>query len=280
MIIFVATICIAAAAFFLATVTFQITQRLFERYKDRYHVQSLEQVTDMFIVIDDGQRRILSLATFVFFGAVGLLFSPIAAIVLAFVGALGPTVYIRYLKQQRVEKFEHQLADALVNIAGAMRSGFTFRQAMNEVATNAHAPLGQEFKVFGRELQLGTSLDEALDHLAERVGSAELDLFVSASQIALKVGGNVAEMFDKLAATLRERFRLEGRIRTLTAQGKLQGYIIGFMPILVWVGFDYFRPDLTRPMLQHWFGYAVILLIVVMELLGALVIRRIVQIEL
>jgi tight adherence protein B len=276
----VATLCIAGSAFFLVVVTAQIFGRIVERYKDRYQVQSLEQVTDMFIVIDDGQRRILSAATTVLFGALGLLLSPIAAVVLAGVGALGPTLYIRYLKEQRVEKFEHQLADALVAIAGAMRSGFTFRQAMNEVAQNAHAPLGQEFKVFTREMQLGTSMDDALDHLAERVGSGELDLFVSASQIALKVGGNVAEMFDKLAATLRERFRLEGRIRTLTAQGKLQGVIIGMMPIFVWVGFDYFRPDLTRPMLQHWFGYAVILLIVVMEALGALVIRRIVQIEL
>lgn len=278
--ILLATLAVAGAAFFLFVVTQQIAARLYERFKDRYHVESLEQVTDMFIVIDDSQRRILSLATTVLFAALGLLVSPIAAILLGFAGAFGPTYYIRYLKQQRVEKFEHQLADALVAIAGAMRSGFTFRQAMTEVATNAHAPLGQEFKVFTREMQLGTSLDDALDHLAERVGSAELDLFVSASQIALKVGGNVAEMFDKLAATLRERFRLEGRIRTLTAQGKLQGVVIGLMPIFVWVGFDYFRPDLTRPMLQHWFGYAVILVIVAMELLGALVIRRIVQIEL
>ncbi|MCC6806833.1 MAG: type II secretion system F family protein [Deltaproteobacteria bacterium] len=278
--IILVTLAICGAAFFLTTVTVQIFSRLFERYRERYHVESLEQVTDMFIVIDDGQRRVLSLATMALFFSLGLLLSPILAVILALVGLIAPSFYLRYLKQARVENFDHQLADALVAIAGAMRSGFTFRQAMTEVAANAHAPLGQEFKVFTREMQLGTPLDEALDHLAERVGSTELDLFVSASQIALKVGGNVAEMFDKLAGTLRERFRLEGRIRTLTAQGKLQGVIIGLMPIFVWAGFDYFRPDLTRPMLQHWFGYAVIILIVVMELMGALVIRRIVQIEL
>ena len=280
MILVFASIATIAAAFFLATVTLQIFGRVLAVYKGRYQVESLEQITDMFIVIDDPQRRILSAATAVLLFAAGLFISPIAAVILALAGAIGPTVYLNYLKQQRIEKFEHQLADALVAIAGAMRSGFTFRQAMNEVAQNAHAPLGQEFKVFGREMQLGTSLDDALDHLTERVGSAELDLFVSASQIALKVGGNVAEMFDKLASTLRERFRLEGRIRTLTAQGKLQGIIIGLMPVFVWVGFDYFRPDLTRPMLQHWFGFLVIGIIVVMELLGALVIRKIVQIEL
>ena len=278
--IILVTLAICGAAFFLTTVTVQIFSRLFERYRERYHVESLEQVTDMFIVIDDGQRRVLSLATMALFFSLGLWLSPILAVILALVGLIAPSFYLRYLKQARVENFDHQLADALVAIAGAMRSGFTFRQAMTEVAANAHAPLGQEFKVFTREMQLGTPLDEALDHLAERVGSTELDLFVSASQIALKVGGNVAEMFDKLAGTLRERFRLEGRIRTLTAQGKLQGVIIGLMPIFVWAGFDYFRPDLTRPMLQHWFGYAVIILIVVMELMGALVIRRIVQIEL
>jgi tight adherence protein B len=280
MILVLAALATIGAAFFLATVTLQILGRLLTSYKQRYQVESLEQITDMFIVIDDGQRRILSAAAAVFLFAAGLFISPIVAVILGITGAVGPTFYLGVLKQKRVEKFEHQLADALVAIAGAMRSGFTFRQAMAEVAQNAHAPLGQEFKVFTREMQLGTSLDDALDHLTERVGSAELDLFVSASQIALKVGGNVAEMFDKLAATLRERFRLEGRIRTLTAQGKLQGVIIGLMPIFVWVGFDYFRPDLTRPMLQHWFGFVVIGIILVMELLGALVIRKIVQIEL
>jgi tight adherence protein B len=86
-------------------------------------------------------------------------------------------------------------------------------------------------------------------------------------------------MFDTVGATIRERFRIEGRIRSLTAQGRLQGIIMGIMPLIVWLGFDSVRPDLTRPMMQHWFGYAMVALVLVMELLGALFIRRIIAIK-
>ncbi len=266
-------------SFLVLRLAVETSRRAIAEYRRRYHVDSLEQLTDLFLVLSERQLRnagaILGLCAL----AAGLFLSPVFAITFGIAGLVAPTLYVRRLRSQRLERFEHQLADALAAIAGAMRSGMTFRQAMGEVAQHAHAPLGQEFRVFVRELQLGTSLDDALNNLSERVGSQELELFVSAAQIALKVGGNVAEMFDKLAATLRDRFRIEGRIRTLTAQGKLQGVVIGLMPVIVWVGFDYFRPDLTRPMMEHWFGFAVVLTIITMEVLGALVIRRIVQIE-
>ena len=93
------------------------------------------------------------------------------------------------------------------------------------------------------------------------------------------LGGNLAEMLDTLSRTIRERFRIEGRIRSLTAQGKLQGIIMGLMPVLVWLAFDALRPDLTRPMMRHWFGYAMVGTVIVMELLGAFFIRRIIAIR-
>jgi tight adherence protein B len=278
MIVLVA-LALGAMAFMLLRISVAFSREAIAEYRRRYHVETLEQLTDFMLVLDTRQQRWMGLFVGVLFFFIGLAFAPVLAVVLGFAGLATPTLYVARMKSQRIERFEHQLADALQAISGAMRSGLTFRQAMAEVAQNAHAPLGQEFRVFVRELQLGTSLDDALDSLAGRVGSQELDLFVSSSQIAIKVGGNVAEMFDKLSSTLRERFRIEGRIRSLTAQGKLQGVVIGLMPIVVWVGFDFFRPDLTRPMMQSWFGYGVVLIIVLMELLGALFIRRIVEIE-
>jgi tight adherence protein B len=259
---------------------YSVLSRAIQTYKTRYMVTSLDDISDMVLVLEPRQQLSLQLFAAAVGAVTGVLLGPVFVLVVGGLGYFAPAFYISYAKRKRIERFDHQLADALQSISGALRSGLTFRQAMNEVAQNAHAPLGQEFKVFVREMQLGTPLEEALDQLAQRVGSTELELFVSASQIAMKVGGNVGEMFDKLAGTLRERFRIEGRIRTLTAQGKLQGVIIGLMPITVWLGFDYFRPDLTRPMMQHWFGIVIVALVVIMELIGALIIRRIVQIEL
>jgi tight adherence protein B len=278
-VIVLAALAFTVMAYLLGRLTVVFVRAGVEEYQRRYHVETMEELTDFLLVIEPAQARKAGWVLGIFTVISLFLASPILALVSGAVAAWLPSFLVARLRARRVERFEHQLADALTTLSGAMRSGLTFRQGMGEVASLAQAPLGQEFRVFMREMQLGTSIEAALDNLSERVGSQELELFVSAAQIALKVGGNVAEMFDKLASTLRERFRIEGRIRTLTAQGKLQGVVIGAMPIFVWVGFDFFRPDLTRPMMEHWFGLFIVLVILTLEVLGALVIRRIVQIE-
>ena len=160
-------------------------------------------------------------------------------------------------------------------MASALRAGMTLQQAMEEVSKTALAPLGQEFGLTIRQMRLGTGIDEALEQLSLRVGSLDLKLVTTAIHTARTLGANMAEIFDTLAHTIRDRFHLEGKVRTLTAQGKLQGYVMGAMPALVWIGFDWVRPDLTRPMLQHWFGALVVLVVIVMELVGFYFIRRI-----
>ena len=147
------------------------------------------------------------------------------------------------------------------------------------MARTANVPLSQEFALTVREVRMGTSQEDALENLAARVDSEDLALVVTAINTAKTVGGNMAEMLDTLSNTIRERFRIEGRIRALTAQGKLQGWIIGAMPALVWIAFDAVRPDLTRPMMHHWFGYSMVALVVVMELLGAFLIRRVIAVR-
>ena len=275
-----AVLFVVGAVFFASVVATQVFARSFGRYQERYLAESLTDLSDMFLFIEARQLGLVGLALMALGASLSLVLGPVVGIVGAALGLLSPPLLVRFYKQRRLENFDKQLPDALQTLAGAMRSGLTFRQAMAETAATSPAPLSQEFALFSREMQLGTSIDDALTHLGERVLSQELDLFVSAAQISLKVGGNMSEMFDGMSATVRERFRLEGRIRTLTAQGKLQGVIIGLMPILVWLGFDFFRPDLTRPMLHHWFGVGLIATVAVMELCGALVIRHIVRIEL
>lgn len=270
----------AGAVFFLGTLVASVLSRAFEEYKERYLAKQVSDLSEMFFFVGPEQLVILTLAVTAIGAALGfLLFGPVLTVVLTLLGFATPTLLVGFYRVRRVKLFERQLVDALVGIASAFRAGMTLYQAMEEVAKSANAPLSQEFALTVREVRLGKSQEEALENLAARVDSEDLALVVTAINTAKLVGGNMAEMLDTLSNTIRERFRIEGRIKSLTAQGKLQGIIIGAMPLVVWVGFDWVRPDLTRPMMQHWFGYAMVALVVVMELVGAFLIRKVIAVR-
>ncbi len=270
----------AGAVFFLVTLIVAVLRAAYAQYEERYLAKKITDLSEMFFFVGPRQLFILTVAVTAIGGTVGLLlFGPVLTLILVLLGVLSPTLLVRFYRHRRVKLFERQLVDALVGMASAFRAGMTLYQAMEEIARTAEVPLAQEFSLTVREVRLGKSTEEALENLAGRVESDDLRLVVTGINTARSIGGNMAEMLDTLSATIRERFRIEGRIRSLTAQGKLQGIIIGAMPLFVWIGFDLVRPDLTRPMLQHWFGYAVVGTVVVMELLGAFFIRRVIAIR-
>jgi tight adherence protein B len=128
-------------------------------------------------------------------------------------------------------------------------------------------------------VKFGVAFEDALVNMARNVGSDDLDLVVTSANIARQLGGNMAEMFETIAATIRERFRLEGKIQSLTAQGKLQGWIVASLPLALGLVINSMRPDLMQPMLAHWFGWILISAILIMETLGIFFIRRIVNID-
>jgi tight adherence protein B len=186
---------------------------------------------------------------------------------------------IRYYRTRRIKKFNVQLVDALQAMANAFKAGLTFPQAIEHVSKEAAPPLSQEFGLFVKEVKLGVPLEEALINMGRRVGSDDLELVVVSTNIARQLGGNMAEMFETISATIRERFRLEGKIDAITSQGRLQGWVVASMPAVLGMVLNYMRPDLMEPMLNHVFGYVLVLAIVIMEILGLLIIRRIVNID-
>jgi len=119
-----------------------------------------------------------------------------------------------------------------------------------------------------KEVKLGVPLEEALINMGRRVGSDDLELVVVATNIARQLGGNMAEMFETISNVIRERFRLEGKIDALTSQGKLQGWVVAAMPAILGMVLNYMRPDLMEPMMDHWFGYILVTIIAIMEVLG------------
>jgi tight adherence protein B len=270
----------AASVFFLALVAVRVLDRAFEEYKARYVVRSMNELSDMFLFLDPGQLFFINLAVMTLLATVGFwLRGATAAVAFAVAGFFAPVLAVRFYRKRRLKRFDTQLTEALQQMANSLRAGLTLPQAIEHIGRETPAPLGQEFGLFVKEAKLGVPVEEGLVSMAARVGSEDLELVVTSTNIARQLGGNMAEMFETTAATIRERFRLEGKIKSLTSQGKLQGIIVAALPIGVGFAFNWVRPDLVQPMFDGWYGYVLVLIVAILEAVGFVLIRKIVTID-
>jgi len=268
------------SVFFFSLVIFGVLSKAYEQYQERYVVRSMNDLSDMFLFIDGRQMMVLNICTMCLMIILGwLMFNPVVTVLAAILGFFMPMFAIKYYRTRRIKRFNVQLVDALQAMANAFKAGLTFPQAIEHVAREAQPPLNQEFSLFVKEIKLGVPLEEGLINMAKRVGSDDLELVVISTNISRQLGGNMAEMFETISGTIRERFRLEGKIDALTSQGRMQGWIVASMPLALGVVLNYMRPDLMEPMMDHWFGYVLVAIILIMEALGILIIRRIVNID-
>ncbi|MFL5357172.1 type II secretion system F family protein [Archangium sp.] len=271
---------VTGSVFFFSLVIFTVLAKAYEQYQERYVVKSMNDLSDMFLFIDARQLLVLNIASMCLLGILSyIIFNPILCVGATILGFFLPIMLVKHYRKQRIKKFNVQLVDALQAMANAFKAGLTFPQAIEHVAREAQPPLAQEFGLFVKEVKLGVPLEEALVNMGRRVGSDDLELVVVATNIARQLGGNMAEMFETISSVIRERFRLEGKIDALTAQGKLQGWVVAAMPAILGMVLNYMRPDLMEPMMDHWFGYVLVSIIAVMEVLGVIIIRRIVNID-
>ncbi|HEY8871260.1 MAG TPA: type II secretion system F family protein [Candidatus Limnocylindrales bacterium] len=212
--------------------------------------------------------------------------NPIALVVGLILGFLLPRFWLNRRKSGRLNAFNKQLPDTITLIANGLRSGSSFLQAIEMVLREASPPVSTEFGRVIREVNLGLALDEALENIVRRVKSDDLELMVVAISIQHTVGGNLAEILDSIAYTIRERVRIKGEIRTLTAQQRLSGYVVGFLPFAL-AGFIFLlAPTFFQPMFENPPGIlglpaGVIILSVGGIMMGAgfMFVRRIVDIE-
>lgn len=157
----------------------------------------------------------------------------VLGIISAVAGFFAPRIYVSFATGKRLKQFESQLADTISLWVNALRSGYSVPQAMEAIGRDAPEPTATEFKRVVQEMQIGIPMYSALDHLLERVESEDLDLIVTAVNIQREVGGNLAEILDIIGHTVRERIKLKGEIQVLTAQGRITGYLISFLPIIL-----------------------------------------------
>ena len=142
-----------------------------------------------------------------------------------------PRMYINYAANRRMNTFNGQLGDTLNLWVNALRSGYSVLQAMESIATELPPPVSKEFERVVQEVRLGLGLEQAMANMYRRVPSDDLDLVITAVNIQREVGGNLAEVLDTISFTIRERVRIKGEIKTLTAQGHISGWIISLLPV-------------------------------------------------
>lgn len=205
----------------------------------------------------------------------------------AIAGSFIPLIYLNFAARRRLRAFEDQLSQTLNLWVNALRSGYSVLQSMEAIATELPPPVSTEFERVVQEVRLGLSVPQALSNMLRRMPSDDLDLIVTAVNIQREVGGNLAEVLDTISFTIRERVRIKGEIRTLTAQGRLSGWIISLLPIglafiLLAINADYMSQlwvDLPPRVGPVPCGWLVIGAGLVMMGIGIYLIQRIVDIE-
>lgn len=201
------------------------------------------------------------------------------AIIALIIGAIAPTLYINHKKDSRLQLLNHQLGDALVVMANALRSGFGFQQAMDTVRREMPAPITTEFSWALREMNLGFSTEEALLNLSHRVKSEDMDMVITGIIIQRQVGGNLAEILDNISNTIRDRSNVKKQINILTAQGRLSGLIIGLLPLFLVAIMLVINPGYFDPMTKDLRGIIIIVTSVVLEFIGIIIIKKITDID-
>ena len=254
-------------------------------FRQREHVA--HELEEMFIFISvDNLQRIKWTLSMVMAG-IGLILSwdakppapMIVAVMLGVAAYWGPELYILYIRKQRRAAFSEQLVDGLVLMSNGLRSGFNLQQAIDMLIEEMPAPISQEFELVRREYKLGVDLDMALRHCVNRTKDEDLDLVVTAVQITRQLGGNLAEVFDRIVTMVRERKILAGKADALTSEGKLQALVVGLLPYGFLFAMIKVNPDMMRIMWTTIPGFIALLAVIFLDVVGYLWVRKVANVE-
>lgn len=271
----------ALACVLASVIAARAFQRATGNYKQVFTTSASASMRDLFLFIDTNTLFRLNLvliaaAFLITLAASGLW---VLALIVATFSGLLPGAAFRFLKARRQQQFVQQLPEALQAMAGAMKAGASVVQAIEILVAETRGPISQEWGLFLRELRVGVSYDDALGNLMTRVPSEELRLVVAGMRISREIGGNLAETLERLADTLRRKIEMEGKIKALTAQGRMQGIVMTLLPVFLGVVLYYMEPEYMGKMFTEVFGWITIAVILVVLSVGYFFIRKIVNID-
>lgn len=189
------------------------------------------------------------------------------------------SLYVQFKAKRRMKQFTNQLGDAIAMMSNAIKSGFTFQQAMDIVAKEIKGPISEEFVRALNEIQLGVTLEEALEGICQRVKDDDFEMVAMSVVIQRQVGGNLSQILDTVGETIRDRIKLRGEIKSLTAEGVISGWTIALLPVIVGLFCNAMNPDYFKGMLDTDFGKYLGIACLVSEIIGGLVIRWIINVK-
>jgi tight adherence protein B len=195
------------------------------------------------------------------------------------IGWVLPKPIINQMYQKRVDKFVEQMVDGLGLMSNGMRSGLSVVQAMSLVSQEMSPPIQQEFDLILSQNKLGVSVEEAFISLSKRIVADEVEMFVTSVNILKETGGNLAETFDTITVLIRERIKVEHKIKALTAQAFWQGVILMAVPPFMAIVLSQSDPELMAPMFTHWLGWLALTGVVILECAAFFVIRKVTKID-
>ncbi|UJF32834.1 type II secretion system F family protein [Paenibacillus hexagrammi] len=197
----------------------------------------------------------------------------------AVVGYLLPKWLVARKERERISKFNDGLQDMITTIIGSLRAGFSFTQALKTVMDEASSPIQEEIEMVLREMQYGSSMEDALHELKERMPSEDLDLMIQAILIQRQIGGNLATVLETIVQTIRDRSKIQRQIQTLTAQGRLSGMVIGLLPIVLGVLIYMIEPEYIGALFNHPVGMLMLACGAISGIIGFVFIRKLTTIE-
>ncbi|MCX6986128.1 MAG: type II secretion system F family protein [Lentisphaerae bacterium] len=286
-----ASLCAGVSVMFATLVIVEFASFASARYKERYLRDTAVELDDVFLQMPAGRIFDLTIAlsglsafiSLIVFGMSSTSWSwPKAAFIAALAAVVtfpAPRLYLKFLGKRRLEKFNEQLEDALNSMSSALKAGFSINQAIEVIASENRNPISIEFRLLLQEIRLGVQLEQALENMVKRIGSEDFELVATAILTARQTGGELTVIFERLAGMIRERMRIAGKLRALTAQGRQQSNVVGAMPFLLMIVMNYIAPDMMSAFFNSMAGILLIIGAVMLVAMGFMVIRKITNID-
>lgn len=257
-----------------------VVRRTALRYEAAFLSTVAADLRQTFIIADPRRLFAINLMLTVVLGTSGYVAAgPVGLIACTLICMAAPRLTMAALRRRRAKRFLHQLPDALLALASALRAGSSLAKGLELLATRQAAPLSQEFTIVLAEQRVGRALEDSLADLRRRIGAQELDLLGTAINVSRRVGGNLGDTLEALAKTLQEKAHMEGRIEALTSMGRAQGWVVGLLPLFVGFVLYQQQPERMSLLFTRWFGWVVLAVIATMMALAAWMIRKIVRID-
>lgn len=274
-------IVVAASVTLLAWFAIDLATVTMAKYRESFTEKAKFQAQEFFLFIDPRKLFVANIAVMAMGSALAwaLTGAALVAVPVFFILAFLPRWVYARLRKRRLDKFEQQLPDALMMIAGALRAGLGLSSALAQLVAETEAPISQEFGLILREQRLGVTLEQSLSNLSYRIPTPSTTLVVSAMRIATETGGGLAETLERTGHTVRSRLQMEGKIAALTAQGKLQAWVVGGLPLLLMMVLNKMEPVAMSQLWHTQMGWATLVVIAFFEIMGIYVIRRIIAID-